>query len=56
MNSEGWPHRNEADIDDATLCRFMGRAGGMTVETLDKLAEFLGLEITVRQTDQKKGK
>jgi transcriptional regulator with XRE-family HTH domain len=32
-------------IDQATLSRFMGGTGGMTVETLDKLAEYLGLRI-----------
>ena len=32
-------------IDNATLSRFMGGTGGMTVETLDKLAEYLGLRI-----------
>ena len=32
----------ETGIDAATLCRFMGNTGGMTVETLDKLAGIPG--------------
>lgn len=38
----------DTGIDSATLCRFMADTGGMTVETLDKLAEYLGLEIVVK--------
>ena len=35
-------------IEQSTLSRFMAGTGGMTVETLDKLAEYLGLEIVVK--------
>ena len=35
----------ETGIDKATLSRFMAGKGGMTVETLDKLGDYLGLEI-----------
>ena len=35
-------------IKQSTLSRFMAGTGGMTVETLDKLAEYLGLEIVVK--------
>ena len=35
----------ETGINEATLSRFMNGTGGMTVETLDKLGEYLGLEI-----------
>jgi transcriptional regulator with XRE-family HTH domain len=36
----------ETGIDKATLSRFMSGKGGMSVETLDKLGEYLGLEVT----------
>ena len=36
-------------IDQATLSRFMGGTGGITVETLDKLSEYLGLEIVEKK-------
>jgi len=38
----------ETEIEQSTLSRFMAGAGGMTVETLDKLGEYLGLEIVVK--------
>ena len=43
-------------IDPATLSRFMGGSGGMTVETLDKLSEYLGLEIVVKRKPKGSGK
>jgi len=39
----------ETGIDKATLSRFMNGKAGMSVETLDKLGEFLGLEIVKRK-------
>ena len=42
--------------DPATLSRFMGGTGGMTVETLDKLGEYLGLEIVVKGKPKGSGK
>ena len=35
-------------VSEGGLSRFMAGTGGMTVETLDKLAEYLGLEIVVK--------
>ncbi len=40
----------ETGIDKATLSRFMAGKGGMTVDTLDKLGEYLGLEIVEKRT------
>jgi len=39
----------ETGIDESTLSRFMSGKGGMTVSTLDKLGEYLGLEIVKRR-------
>jgi transcriptional regulator with XRE-family HTH domain len=38
----------ETDIDQATLSRFMSSERGLPMKTLDKLADFLGLEVVVR--------
>ncbi len=43
-------------IEQSTLSRFMGGTGGMTVETLDKLGEYLGLEIVVKGIAKGSGK
>jgi len=42
----------ETGIDPATLSRFMHRKGGLSIEGLDLLAEFLGwsLNVTTEQT------
>lgn len=39
----------ETGIDEATLSRFMSDKGGMTVSTLDKLGEYLELEVVQRR-------
>lgn len=39
----------ETGIDEATLSRFMAKKVGMSVETLDKLGEYLGLEIVKKR-------
>lgn len=39
----------ETGIDKATLSRFMAGKGGMSVDTLDKLGKYLGLEIVVKK-------
>ncbi len=39
----------ETGINEATLSRFMSGKGGMSVETLDKLGEYLGLEIVKKK-------
>jgi plasmid maintenance system antidote protein VapI len=33
------------DLDQATLSRFMSRKGGLSVETIDRLGELLGLRL-----------
>ncbi len=38
----------ETGIDQATLSRFMA-GGGLSMDNLDKLAEFLNLDITTRR-------
>jgi len=39
----------EAEIDHATLSRFMSGKGGLSVDGMDRLAETLGLELTERR-------
>ena len=34
-------------IDQGTLCRFVAGKAGMTIDSLDRLADLLGLNITV---------
>jgi hypothetical protein len=36
----------DTGIDQATLCRFMGHNGGLSIPVLDKLADYLDLNIT----------
>jgi transcriptional regulator with XRE-family HTH domain len=45
----------DTGIHQAALSRFMAGTG-ITTSTLDKLAEYLGLEITVRPESRTKGK
>ena len=42
-------------IAESTLSRFMSGERGLPMKTLDRLADYLGLEIVVR-TKRKKGK
>ena len=47
----------DADIDQATLSRFMHRKSGLSMEAIDRLAETLGLELQPKQPARKpKGK
>ncbi len=43
----------DTGIDQATLCRFMGGKGGLSIPILDRLGEYLGLRIVA---DRAKGK
>jgi DNA transposition AAA+ family ATPase len=43
----------DTGIDQATLCRFMGGNGGLSIPVLDTLGEYLGLRIV---TDKPKSK
>ena len=43
----------ELGISESTVSRFMNRKGGLTLKLLDRLAELLGLHITV---DHKAGR
>ena len=45
----------QTGIQQAALSRFMGGTG-ITTSTLDKLAEFLGLEVVVRGKAKGRGK
>jgi len=46
----------ETGIDAATLCRFMKRKGGLSMDGLDRIGECLGLELRpVKQTRPRKG-
>jgi hypothetical protein len=39
----------DTGIDQATLCRFMGGKGGLSIPVLDTLGEYLDLEIRKRK-------
>ena len=39
---------SKADIDAASLSRFLGEKGGLTLETADRLAAALGLRLSKR--------
>ncbi len=43
----------EAEIDHATLSRFMNGKGGLSVDSMDRLAETLGLELVARRPAKK---
>jgi ribosome-binding protein aMBF1 (putative translation factor) len=44
-------------LDQATLSRFMAGKGGLALETMDKLAELLGLRLEKsRESDSQKGR
>lgn len=43
----------ETGIDQATLCRFMSGERGLPMKTLDKLADFLDLNITAGKRKRK---
>jgi hypothetical protein len=45
----------DTGIDQATLCRFMGGNGGLSIPVLDTLGEYLGLRIVADKTRTKKG-
>jgi hypothetical protein len=46
----------DTGIDQATLCRFMGGNGGLSIPVLDTLGEYLGLRIVTGKPQAKKGK
>jgi len=46
----------ETGIDAATLCRFMGDKGGLSIPVLDRLGEYLGLNITMGRKSPRKPK
>ena len=43
----------DTGIDQATLCRFMGGNGGLSIPVLDMLGEYLGLRIVVDKPKSK---
>jgi transcriptional regulator with XRE-family HTH domain len=43
----------ETGIDQATLCRFMSGKGGLSIPVLDRLGEYLGLNITTESKPRK---
>ena len=46
----------ETEIDEGTVSRFMAGKAGLSMKALDKLAEFLGLEIVVKGKPKGSGK
>jgi transcriptional regulator with XRE-family HTH domain len=45
----------EIGLNQAAMSRFMSGKGGLSMDTLDHLAEVLGLQITTGPTDRKDG-
>ena len=43
----------DTGIDQATLCRFMGGNGGLSIPVLDTLGEYLGLRIVADKAKSK---
>ncbi len=43
----------DTGIDQATLCRFMGDKGGLSIPVLDTLGEYLGLRIVAVKPESK---
>ena len=46
----------EADLDHATLSRFMNGKGGLSVDSMDRLVEVLGLDLVAKRRPTKKGR
>ena len=46
----------ETGIDQALLARFMNRKGGLSIESIEKLIEALGLEIIIKPKKTGKGR
>ena len=46
----------QTGLSQAHLCQFMAGTKGLSVEAAERLAECLGLEITVRKRKQRKGR
>ncbi len=44
----------DTGIDQATLCRFVGGKGGLSIPVLDTLGEYLGLRIEVDEPRRRK--
>lgn len=43
----------DTGIDQATLCRFMGGKGGLSIPVLDQLGDYLGLRIVADKPKSK---
>ena len=43
----------ETDIDPATLCRFVHKQGGLSMDGLDRIADCLGLNIVAASKPRK---
>jgi len=46
----------DTGIDQATLCRFMGGKGGLSIPVLDTLGEYLGLRLVADKRHKRKGR
>ena len=44
----------ETGVDAAVLCHFVAGRRGMSMESLDALADFLGLELVTRHSSRRK--
>lgn len=43
----------ETGIDPATLCRFIHEEGGLSMDGLDRIADYLGLNLTTETKPRK---
>ena len=46
----------ETDIDEGTLCKFFNGQCGLSMKALDRLGDYLDLNITTRRKPSKKGR
>ncbi|MDP6718039.1 MAG: helix-turn-helix transcriptional regulator [Pirellulaceae bacterium] len=45
----------ETGISESSLCQLMAGTKGLSIEAVERLAEYLNLEITIRPKRRKKG-
>ena len=46
----------ETEISEGQLCRFMQGDVGLSIEALDRLAEYLSLTVVVKKSAKRKGR
>lgn len=46
----------ETGLTEAGLSRFVNHVSGLSLDSIDKIGEYLGLEIVVREQSERKGR